>query len=407
MPDARPNLHAEAGGSASFFSSEAFRQSRPILLTVFTNKVGSIGLSLIAILLVNKGVTTAQGTLVLSALKAMILAGTLIGGALSDRFGARGLVLAAFALSAAALGFLPFQRSIVLILIFGLMAQFADSLLMVAQRMLILGHVERPHQKEALGWMRMVNNSASIFSYALAAAGSRLGIAPLMLFDASTSCVAFFVGREILPDNPSGGGSDRAGAPRETPAGASRTAFFSLAAALLGWTMLYELFLQGGAGRLEMLYPGEGLRRFSSMMILNTVVCAALSVRASRLFENSLTAIVNGIALTGLGLLTMTWGMGAQAYVFLGMLLLTLGEVMLGAVAQYAMIRLAPGGDNSGFYYSTGLTLMQCGRILGAAAAFPLLIHARGLGTFTALVAGTLALMLGILYTQRERLSRV
>jgi hypothetical protein len=64
----------------------AFRQCRPVLLTTFTNRVGSIGLSLVPILLVHKGVTTGQGAFVLSTMKATILAGTLAGGALSDRF---------------------------------------------------------------------------------------------------------------------------------------------------------------------------------------------------------------------------------------------------------------------------------------------------------------------------------
>src|SRR6185295_12732847 len=57
------------------------------------------------------------------------------------------------------------------------------------------------------------------------------------------------------------------------------------AAVLLGWMFFYELFLEGGAGRLEMLHPGQGLRRFASMMILNSILCAAPSVRASRYFE--------------------------------------------------------------------------------------------------------------------------
>src|SRR5271155_4451666 len=102
--------------SKSFFDAAAFRQSRPVLLTTFTNKVGSIGLSLITILLVKRGVSTGRGSFVLSTLKTTMLAGTLVGGTLTDRFSSRTLVLAALLLSATGLGFLPFQSSLWLIL---------------------------------------------------------------------------------------------------------------------------------------------------------------------------------------------------------------------------------------------------------------------------------------------------
>src|SRR6185503_16512821 len=100
--------------SGRMANKTAFEQSRPLLLTSFTNKMGSIGLSLIAILLVEKGATTAQGSFVLACLKAMIVTGTLVGGALSDRVGPRTLVLGAFLLSAIGLAGLPFGGTLAL-----------------------------------------------------------------------------------------------------------------------------------------------------------------------------------------------------------------------------------------------------------------------------------------------------
>ena len=388
------------------FQSPAFRQSRPVLLTTFTNKVGSIGLSLITILLVKRGVSTAEGSLVLTALKATMLAGTLAGGALTDRFSSRTLVLAALLLSASGLGFLPFQTSIWLILFFGVLTQFAEALMNVVQRLLLMDQVDFQYQKESLGWLRMVNNFAQIFSFSIAALGSSLGVAPLMVFDASTSLGAFVIGRRILPRTAAGAsqGGRLAG---EGGGHAGKSAFFRCALVLMGWSFFYELFLEGGAGRLEMLHPGEGLHRFSTMMILNTVICAALAIHATRIFHKSWTAITGGMVLTALGILFAGWGMTSQVRVFGGMLFITTGELMIGAVAQYTLMRLTPGDVNSGFYYSLGLTLMQCGRLVGAALAFPLLIHAASLATFTAVVLSVLAVQLSVLWSLRAEVVRL
>jgi MFS family permease len=387
--------------------SPAFRQSRAVLLTSFTNKVGSIGLSLISILLVKRGVSTAEGSLVLSSLKATMLAGTLVGGALSDRFSTRSLALAALLMSAAGLGLLPFQAAIAGVLLCGVLGQFAESLMNVVQRLLLVGQVETPHHKEALGWLRMTNNLAQIFSFSIAAAGAGFGVAPLMLFDSSTSLAAFFVGRKILPSASDGSARERAGGAGESGGSAPLAAFLGCAVVLLGWSLLYELFLEGGAGRLEILHPGEGLRRFSTMMILNTVLCAAFAVQATRLFRDSWSAISGGVALMAAGVLIAGWGMASQAWVFAGMLCMTVGELMLGAVAQYTLMRLTPGGRNSGFYYSTGLTLMQCGRIAGAGLAFPLLIHAQSLARFTTLVVAVPLVQLGVMLALRRDIRRL
>ncbi|MFI5345115.1 MAG: MFS transporter [Elusimicrobiota bacterium] len=391
----------------SFFKTPAFRQSRPVLLTTFTNKVGSIGLSLITILLVKKGVSTGEGTFVLGTLKGTMLIGTLAGGALTDRFSSRTLVLLALLMSATGLGLLPFQSSIWLILLFGMCAQFSEALMNVVQRILLMDLVDFSHQKESLGWMRMVNNFAQIFSFTIAALGSGLGLTPLMMFDASTSLTAFFVGRKILPRTPGTAVKGRGLGGDKSEGQAGRSAFFRCAVVLMGWSFFYELFLEGGAGRLEMLHPSQGLHRFSTMMILNTVLCAAFAVQATRLFTKSWRAITGGMMLTALGILIACWGMASQYWVFTGMLFTTLGELMIGAVAQYTLMRLTPGDRNAGFYYSMGVTLMQSGRILGASLAFPLLIHAVSLTPFTLVVLAALTLQLGVLWSLRGEIARL
>jgi hypothetical protein len=384
--------------------SETFRQSRPVLLIAFTNKVGSIGLSLVPILLVKKGVSTAEGALVLSTLKLVILAGTLAGGALSDRWSSRSLVLAALLMSAFGLGLLPFQQTLLLLLLCGVVAQWAESIMNVSQRLLLVDHVEPGLHKESLGWLRMVSNFAQIFSFSIAAAAGRFGVAPLMVFDASTSLGAWFLGRKILPaSEPASGGRHSFSEQRGGPP-ASRSVFFGTALVLMGWAFMYELFLEGGSGRLEALHPGQGLTRFSTMMVLNTVLCAAFAVQATRFLRKTWPAIAGGLVLTAAGIGLAVWGMASQVWVLSGMLLITIGEIMLGALAQYTLMRLTPSGSNSGFYYSTGLTLMQCGRIAGAGLAFPLLIHATSIAPFASLIGGATGLLLLVWWAIRNHI---
>ncbi len=390
-----------------FFRTPAFQQSRPVLLTTFTNKVASIGLSLVTILLVKRGVSTAEGSLVLSVMKATLLAGTLIGGALSDRLSSRSLVLGALLLSATGMGLLPFQASIWLILLFAVAAQFAEALLNVTQRILLMDMVDFPHQKESLGWLRMVANFAQIFSFSIAALGAGLGVTPLMLFDASTSLAAFFLARRLLPRIPREPAAGRGLGGEHESGVAPKSAFFRLALVMMGWSFFYELFLEGGSGRMEVLHPGQGLHRFSTMMILNTVVCAAFAVQASRLFRDSFKALVYGLLLTAAGILIAGWGIAAQYWVFGGALLMSLGEIMIGAVAQYTLMRLTPADRSAGFYYATGLTIMQCGRIVGAALAFPVLIHASSLTLYTGLVLGVLAAQMLLLWSLKAHIERL
>jgi predicted MFS family arabinose efflux permease len=335
-----------------------------------------------------------------------MLVGTLAGGTLTDRFSTRSLVLFALLLSAAGLGFLPFSTSLWLILLFGVFAQFAEALMNVVQRLLLMDQVDFAYQKESLGWMRGVNNFAQIFSFSVAALGSSLGVTPLMLFDSATSLGAFFLGRTILPpaagrSSGRGFGGGDAGEGR-----APRSAFFRFALVMMGWSFFYELFLEGGAGRLEVLHPGQGLHRFSTMMILNTVLCAAFAVQAARFFKKSWTAIAAGMLLTALGVLFAGRGMESQLRVFGGMLLITFGELMIGAVAQYTLMRLTPGDRNSGFYYSLGIGLMQVGRLVGASLAFPLLIHAGSLSPFTAVVLAVLTAQSCVLASLHATITR-
>ena len=62
-----------------------FRRSLPLITTSFINKTGTIGLSLVPMILVERHLSAGQSSLVMTLIKASTLGGTLLGGLSSDR----------------------------------------------------------------------------------------------------------------------------------------------------------------------------------------------------------------------------------------------------------------------------------------------------------------------------------
>jgi MFS family permease len=140
------------------------------------NKIGSIGLSLIPVLLVQKHIHDKDASVTLSAIRFMLIFGTLTSGFLTDRFGTRKVILASFLLSALGLGLLPFAGAVALIAVYGMLAQFGDGLLRVPLRALLGETVEVQHQQEALGWLRVAMNFGQVFSFAIGMLSSGIGL---------------------------------------------------------------------------------------------------------------------------------------------------------------------------------------------------------------------------------------
>lgn len=369
-------------------SREALKQSFPLILTTFVNRVGTIGLSLLPILIVQRGLSPATGSFILGGVKSVVIFGTLLSGVFVDRFGARISLLMGFCFIALGFAGLPFQGTAGLILAFAAVVQFGDALTRVSNRMLLTATVARHLHKEAFGWLKMVNNLGQIFSFALGMVVTSLGTMPLMLFDGATAFVAFFVGRKIIPPllprknknlAPVGSDLEKMGLRRRLNFhwSATREFFPKLIPAIACsfiitvWNFYYELLLSGMAARLEIFRPNEGLRFFSGIMVLNTVLCALFAVKATGWVRRPSRVFPLGIMLTVLGVLLGVFNTGRMEWVVLSMLVGTAGEILLGALAQLTLIRLLPEGGAEGFFYSAMVVLSQIGRIAGASLAFP------------------------------------
>jgi uncharacterized protein (TIGR04206 family) len=283
-------------------------------------------------------------------------------------------MILAFLLVAVGFGFMPFFEQAGLIALFGIIAQFGDAMSWISIRLLITESVGRNYQKEALGWMRMVNNLGQILSFSVGALAAKFGVFPLFILDAVTGLLAAIVGGRILPKpmrherhtNP----NERVNVPKR-----QIFAFFGCAIILFAWSFYYGLYEVGVAARLERLAPGEGLRIFSTLMILNTIMVTFFAVKATAWFEKPSVVFPMGLFLTFLGLAVSIYGVPNVFLLFVGTFLVTWGEIQLGAIGQFLLIRLLPTQRAVGPLYSSGMVISQLGKIVSAAIVFPWLVH--------------------------------
>jgi hypothetical protein len=353
------------------------RRARPLLATTFLNKCGAIGLSLLPMLLVERHASTADASLSMAVVKGAGLGGMLLGGVLTDRLGARLVLLGAFALQAVGLGLLPLAPTLALLVACGVAAKVGDSLFVSPSRLLLTELIEPANQAEAIGWLRTANNAGQIVCFGVGALFSAFGVMPLMLFDSATSLVALVLGSRLLPSlRPP---AARTGADRRDPAPAGWGPAVLCAAANGGFVLLYELFMVGAAGSYRLRYGESGLALFSTAMVIDTVLCALVAVVAARLFRDVRVVLPLGTALLAAGAaLALAPGVPLPL-LYVGVFVLTLGEIIYMSLASLTLIRLVPGHRARGASYSALLVLQELGRIAGGALAFPLAIAAFGL----------------------------
>lgn len=383
--------------------STALRQSLPILLTSLVNKSGSIGISLLPILLVDGHYSTEQSTWVMSCVKGSTIVATLAAGWFSDSFGVRLTLLLSLLMASLGLGFMPLHLGYLVLAISGFVAQFGIASVNTTNRLLLTQTVDWSNQKEALGWMRFVNNLGQVLSFGLATMTASLGAVLLIWFDSFTSIAAFFVGLRILPKSSSEKARTQPSSDKfqgTRPKTSSIWPYVGCTLLLAGWNFMYEFFITGVAGRIKVIYPETGLRIFSTLMVLNTILCAALAVWASRILSRAIPSLVAGVLLTTSGLVLGIVQVGSLPLIFTAMVLLTLGEIIYGALAQFLLIRSVPSSNRENMTYSVAILIANMGRMAAAGLAFPLVVHSShpaaaailaasiGLGSVIVLVIG-------------------
>ena len=110
--------------------------------------------------------------------------------------------------------------------------------------------------------------------------------------------------------------------------------------------------------------------------------------------------------MAAIGLAIATFGAHHAWLVFLGVLLVTLGEVALGALGQFTLIRLLPGRKNSGSVYAMAMLVMQTGRVLGASLAFPWLVGTEDYAKLFTTVTAVVLVLATLSYVNRATFER-
>jgi hypothetical protein len=364
-----------------------FQKSLPVLSTSFINKCGTIAISLLPMLLVERHVSTSSASLVMTAVKAALIGGILLGGWICDRFGLKPAVILSFSVAGIGLCFMAWGPSLATLCAFAVMGQLGQAMFRSPLRLMLTEMIPVELQQESIGWLRGANNLGQIVSYSIGSVFASLGIPLLILFDGITSLVAAIAGLKFLPRTRHS--PVRPGVPFKVP-----WRLFVLCALILGGFMfMYELFMVGAAARCKLLFGASGLRLFATLMVVNTLLCSFFAVLASRLSRNPSIIFPFGILLVTAGACLFFNAGTNQKLLFFSMLLLTSGEILFTALAPFVLIRILPTVGIRGSLYSGALVIESLGQWLAAALAFPLVVHGNYPG-ITFLFAGAFVLIL-------------
>lgn len=358
---------------------QAFRASLPLTGTSFVNKVGTIGLSLLPVLLVEREVGIGQASLIMGLTKAMALVASFLGGIASDRLGMKKVLLASFGLSAVGLFGMASLKSVILLALFAMLAQLGNNLFHSPARLLLTEMVAKNQVKEAIAWLRTGNNAGQIVSYSIGSVFAALGTSLLIYFDAVTSLLAMLCGLKWLPEHkPAVVGAEQG---QEGQEKAPWGTFIRCTLIVAGSSLIYEFFVSGAAAKYRIVFGPEGVRIFSLSMVINTVFCALFAVHAAKIFKNPARVLPLGICLEMLGAALaleaarVDVGFSTRALIYGGMFLNTLGEIVFASLSQVVILQALPKTHAQGSVYGFAIMVQMTGRIIGGALAIPMIAY--------------------------------
>lgn len=350
----------------------------PLVLTSFINKSGTIGLSLLPMLLIEKNISVAESSFIMGAVKASLFLGHIMGGVGSDRIGLRFTVNTSFFICGLGLALLPFADSAWLILLCGIFAQAGTAMFTSASRILLSELVAKTSFQSALAWLRSANNLAQVISSAIASIFASMGLKFLFLFDAVTSFIALIFGAKWMPD------SHAHKQIKDQPKLFSilkdpqfwkqpqTKRYFLIIGMLFCFFIIYDLAYLGISAKCKILWGNDGIRYFTYFNLINTTFCGLLAIPATRIFQDVRKAFPLGFILVAAG--------GALALnteslwqILIGGFLFSLGELIFSTLSQFTMIEETP-PFAKGTFYGFSLVLQSAGRVIGSAMIFPLVI---------------------------------
>lgn len=363
----------------------ALRESFPLILTSFVNKCGQIGLTLLPILIIEKGISVSEGSLILGAVKASAFIGTFFGGWSSDNWGLKRTMLVSFVACGIGLGLLPLMPTVLGMLICGVVAQMGHAMYPSAARMMLTEMLPQSRLKEGVGWLRTANNGGQIVSYGFGTLFAGLGTAAFYYLDSITSFVAAAIGFFLLSPHVAQNKKHEVAEidsvsvlqllhPKSLKNQSIR--LFLHCALLIGlYALIYEVLMIGVAAKTKLIFGDEGLKIFSQYMIVNVILCTLFAVPAARFFKNARKTFVWGFLILGVGGAISLHASPGRLDLFAGSFLMTFGEIIFSSMSQYTMLSLIPASRQKGSLYSLSVIIQKVGVVVAGLITLPLVVN--------------------------------
>jgi hypothetical protein len=248
------------------------------------------------------------------------------------------------------------------------LAQIGSAMYPVAARLMLVALVPPGDRREALAWQRSTANLGLVASFGLGAAlGTHVWV--LLLVDSVGSFAAATLVRGLPAARPEPEAAAAEGPSHIGP-------FVHMTAIVGAFSLVYEACLTGLAAQLRTALGPEGVSWYSGAMLVNVVACALLAVVTSRWLDDPRWSVPAGVVLLTAGAVVAVAVPGAQSAAFLGMALLTAGELAFYATGPFVWITLLPASSRQGTGFAMASTASTALKALGGALAFPLVVHA-------------------------------
>ena len=393
---------------------DVLRLIGPLLAVSFAFKMGDIGMGFVPMLLVDHNVPPDVASWILGSAKGCVIIGILGGGWIVDRIGPRRTLVASFAMIAVAFSILPFMTTAVGIGAATMAEQLAQGMITGPLRLLVVISVPSDRQQQGIAWARMNNNLAVGTGYLVGSIIGTAGLGWIFGFDAACAVVACLLGAKFLPAllpvvvRPSVAEVPELAAPAQQADTSAQTRsagpFVVMCMIVLAFCFFYELGLTSSSALAKVAFGSEGVVVYSRVMLINTALCTLLALAAARLIRKPVSALSVGIALVAAALIALSLGHTTQVGFWLFAFLITAGEIVFTSLSTVVLVRLIPSDQHRSLLHSVGQVMNALGKMIGSAAAFPLMVH----GSYQiTMVVGLLVAVLAFIALNRRGLAAV
>ncbi len=337
-----------------------------LIVSSFINKSGEMAISLLPMLLIDRGFSSSSSSLILGLTKSAQVGGLFVGGFMTDITGFRPIILSSFLMGFIGFTSLPFLRSSFLVGTFAVIGQFGSALFNPSARALVREQ-SGIAIKNSLAWLRTASNLGQVVSSLVAILIGSLGLMVPFLLDGITSLVALIIGFFKLKEPK----SERT----EQAKGFVERGFFHYSLALAFFYYIYELgFLSfSGFGRLAL--GNDGIRAFGVALLVNTFFCGAFAVPAAHFFQKPSRSLPTGFIAVALGMfLFVVLPKTILSFAFCS-LIMTLGEIAFNVHSQSLLLVNSTGKSSK--HYGLSLVIQSTGRLVAGATLFPLVLNAQ------------------------------